>query len=188
MDRKAFVKLAAASPALASPIYAGCSEGDSSSEENRTVTGTPSLDSQTGFTFYSPLAEEWYRGGQYFEWTSTTRNNQGRSVKVFYRTFGNPPTRPQGFRPASPRRPVVCAPHLAAVAPDSKPGGIRKVGLELPDPGPVAKNNHCRCPAANSSMDSPHAPCSSPCADTTSAADPGARVAPPYPADGEEKT
>ena len=89
MDRKAFVKLAAASPALASPIYAGCSDGNPGGDASGAVIGTPSLDSQTGFTFYSPLAEEWYRGGQYFEWTSTTRNNQGRSLNVFYRTFGN---------------------------------------------------------------------------------------------------
>ena len=89
MDRKAFVKLAAASPVLASPIYAGCPNGNPGGDANGAVIGTPSLDSQTGFTFYSPLAEEWYRGGQYFEWTSTTRNNQGRSVNVFYRTFGD---------------------------------------------------------------------------------------------------
>ncbi len=89
MDRKAFVKLAAASPVLASPIYAGCSNGNPGGDANGAVIGTPSLDSQTGFTFYSPLAEEWYRGGQYFEWTSTTRNNQSRSVNVFYRTFGD---------------------------------------------------------------------------------------------------
>jgi pimeloyl-ACP methyl ester carboxylesterase len=89
MDRKAFVKLAAASPALASPIYAGCSDGNPGGDASGAVIGTPSLDSQTGFTFYSPLAEEWYRGGQYFEWTSTTRNNQGRSLNVFYRTFGD---------------------------------------------------------------------------------------------------
>jgi pimeloyl-ACP methyl ester carboxylesterase len=89
MDRRGFVKLAAASPALVSPIYAGCSDGNPGGDASGTLIGTPSLDSQTGFTFYSPLAEEWYRGGQYFEWTSTTRNNQGRSVNVFYRTFGN---------------------------------------------------------------------------------------------------
>ena len=89
MDRKAFVKLAAASPALASPIYAGCSDGNPDGDASGTVIGAPSLDSQTGFTFYSPLAEEWYRGGQYFEWASTTPNNQGRRVRVYHRTFGN---------------------------------------------------------------------------------------------------
>ena len=89
MDRRGFVKLAAASPALASPIYVGCSDGNLDGDASGTVIGTPSLDSQTGFTFYSPLAEQWYRAGQYFEWTSTTRNNEGRRVNVFYRTFGN---------------------------------------------------------------------------------------------------
>ena len=89
MDRRGFVKLAAASPALASPIYVGCSDGNLDGDASGTVIGSPSLDSQTGFTFYSPLAEQWYRAGQYFEWTSTTRNNEGRRVNVFYRTFGN---------------------------------------------------------------------------------------------------
>ena len=83
------MKLAAASPALASPVYAGCSDGNPGGDASETVIGAPSLDSQTGFTFYSPLAEEWYRAGQYFEWTSTTRNNEGRRVNVFYRTFGS---------------------------------------------------------------------------------------------------
>ena len=89
MDRRGFVKLAAASPALASPIYAGGSDGNLDGDASGTVIGSPSPDSQTPFTFYSPLAEQWYRAGQYFEWTSTTRNNQGRRVNVFYRTFGN---------------------------------------------------------------------------------------------------
>ena len=89
MNRRDFVKLAAASPALVSPVFAGCSPGNSGGNASGTVIGTPSLDSQTGFTFYSPLAEEWYRAGKYFEWTSTTRNNEGRRVNVFYRTFGN---------------------------------------------------------------------------------------------------
>ncbi len=89
MDRRGFVKLAAASPALASPIYVGGSDGNLDGDASGTVIGSPSSDSQTAFTFYSPLSEEWYRGGQYFEWTSTTPNNQGRSVNVFYRTFGD---------------------------------------------------------------------------------------------------
>ena len=89
MDRRGFVKLAAASPALASPIYAGGSDSILDGDASGTVIGSPSLDSQTPFTFYSPLAEQWYRAGQYFEWTSTTRNNEGRRVNVFYRTFGN---------------------------------------------------------------------------------------------------
>jgi len=37
---------------------------------------------QPGFTFYSPMAEEWFRGGKYFEWTSTTQNNKQRRVKA----------------------------------------------------------------------------------------------------------
>lgn len=41
------------------------------------------------FVFYSELAENWYRGGSYFEWTSTTADNNGASVSVFYRTFGD---------------------------------------------------------------------------------------------------
>jgi pimeloyl-ACP methyl ester carboxylesterase len=89
MDRRGFVKLAAASPALASPIYAGGSVGNLDGDASGTVIGSPSPDPQTAFTFYSPLAEQWYRAGQYFEWTSTTRNNESRRVNVFYRTFGN---------------------------------------------------------------------------------------------------
>ncbi|MDA1372764.1 MAG: alpha/beta hydrolase [Proteobacteria bacterium] len=41
------------------------------------------------FTFYSPLAEEWYIGGEYFEWTSTTLNNNNARVNIFYKTFGD---------------------------------------------------------------------------------------------------
>ena len=41
------------------------------------------------FTFYSELAQEWYRGGEYFEWTSTTVNNNNAKVNVFYQTFGD---------------------------------------------------------------------------------------------------
>ncbi len=89
MERRTFVKLAAASPVLTSPLYAGCSIG-TAADAPEIVIGTPSTDPRTGFTFYSPLAEEWYRSGAYFEWTSTTRNNEGRRVNVFYRTFGNP--------------------------------------------------------------------------------------------------
>ncbi len=85
MERRAFVKLAAASPVIVSPVCAGCSDGNPDGDASGTVIGAPSLDPQTGFTFYSPLAEEWYRSGEYFEWTSTTRNNQGRSVNVFFK-------------------------------------------------------------------------------------------------------
>ena len=44
--------------------------------------------------FYSELARAWYEGGDYFEWQSTTPNNNGAKVDVFYRTFGDP-TNPQ---------------------------------------------------------------------------------------------
>lgn len=40
------------------------------------------------FVFYSDLAEAWYQGGEYFEWTSTTADNEAAQVSVFYRTFG----------------------------------------------------------------------------------------------------
>ncbi|MEQ8315205.1 MAG: alpha/beta hydrolase [Gammaproteobacteria bacterium] len=42
------------------------------------------------FRFYSELARQWYEGGDYFEWTSTTVNNAGARVDVFYQTFGDP--------------------------------------------------------------------------------------------------
>ena len=89
MDRRSFLKLAATSPALVSPVHAGCLDGNAEGYASGTVIGSQSLDPQTGFTFYSPLAEAWYRAGEYFEWTSTTPNNEGRRVRVFYRTFGN---------------------------------------------------------------------------------------------------
>jgi len=41
------------------------------------------------FVFYSDLARDWYQGGDYFEWTSTTEDNNGRKVNVFYRTWGD---------------------------------------------------------------------------------------------------
>ena len=41
------------------------------------------------FTFYSPLAEEWYSSGEYFQWTSTTVNNNNARVNIFYKTFGD---------------------------------------------------------------------------------------------------
>ena len=46
------------------------------------------------FEFHSPLSEAWYRSGSYFPWTSTTENNEGRTVQVFHQTWGdraNPP-------------------------------------------------------------------------------------------------
>jgi pimeloyl-ACP methyl ester carboxylesterase len=41
------------------------------------------------FVFYSDLARDWYQGGDYFEWTSTTEDNNGKKVNVFYQTFGD---------------------------------------------------------------------------------------------------
>ncbi len=41
------------------------------------------------FIFYSDLARDWYQAGDYFEWTSTTKNNDGAKVNVFYRTWGD---------------------------------------------------------------------------------------------------
>jgi len=42
-----------------------------------------------GFTFHSEQAEQWFRSGEYFSWTSTTVNNNDRTVNVHYRTFGD---------------------------------------------------------------------------------------------------
>ena len=41
------------------------------------------------FVFYSDLARDWYQGGDYFEWTSTTEDNNSATVNVFYRTWGD---------------------------------------------------------------------------------------------------
>jgi len=41
------------------------------------------------FVFYSDLARDWYQGGDYFEWTSTTEDNGDTKVNVFYRTWGD---------------------------------------------------------------------------------------------------
>ncbi|MEE2963330.1 MAG: alpha/beta hydrolase [Acidobacteriota bacterium] len=89
MDRRSFLKLAAAGPALVGPVSAGCTVGNAEGYASGTAIGSQPSAPQTDFTFYSPLAEAWYRAGDYFEWTSTTRNNAGRRVNVFYRTFGN---------------------------------------------------------------------------------------------------
>jgi pimeloyl-ACP methyl ester carboxylesterase len=42
------------------------------------------------FIFHSELSQEWFEGGDYFEWTSTTKNNDSAEVDVFYRTWGDP--------------------------------------------------------------------------------------------------
>lgn len=41
------------------------------------------------FVFYSDLSRAWYQGGDYFEWTSTTADNNEAKVNVFYRTWGD---------------------------------------------------------------------------------------------------
>ena len=89
MDRRSFLKLAGASPALVSPVHFERPRTHTGGTKSETVIGSQSLAPPTGFAFNSPLAEAWYRSGEYFEWTSTTRNNEGRRVQVFYRTFGS---------------------------------------------------------------------------------------------------
>ena len=41
------------------------------------------------FVFYSDLARDWYQGGAYFEWTSTTEDNNDAKVNIFYRIWGD---------------------------------------------------------------------------------------------------
>ncbi len=54
------------------------------------ILGAPHLVAQDeDFTFYSPMAEQWYRAGSYFEWTSTTADNNKKQVSVHFRTFGD---------------------------------------------------------------------------------------------------
>ncbi len=48
-----------------------------------------SIAEENDFTFYSDLAQHWYEGGDYFEWTSTTVNNNAAKLDVFYQTFGD---------------------------------------------------------------------------------------------------
>jgi hypothetical protein len=48
-----------------------------------------SLAQDDDFVFYSDLARDWYEAGQYFEWTSTTVDNNAAKVNVFYRTWGD---------------------------------------------------------------------------------------------------
>ena len=50
----------------------------------------PAQSQQEDFVFYSELAKNWLEGGSYFEWTSTTKNNDGAKINVFYRTWGDP--------------------------------------------------------------------------------------------------
>lgn len=88
MKRREFVKLAAVGSGLVGaasgrspirPAYAAAEDPD-----------PQTLETEFGpFTFYSPEAAAWYGGGSYFDWQSTTPNNNGRTVRIFYRTFGN---------------------------------------------------------------------------------------------------
>ena len=39
-----------------------------------------SIAQDDGFVFYSDLARDWYQGGDYFEWTSTTEDNNAAKV------------------------------------------------------------------------------------------------------------
>ena len=48
-----------------------------------------SIAQDDGFVFYSDLARNWYQGGDYFEWTSPTEDNNAAKVNVFYRTWGD---------------------------------------------------------------------------------------------------
>jgi pimeloyl-ACP methyl ester carboxylesterase len=101
MYRREFIKLAALNAGLAISTGAGSglavgqqlaasgsAVGQRAASSSNAGSG-PVRDRLGTFTFYSPLAEEWYRGGSHFDWKSTTPNNGGRSVRVFYRTFGN---------------------------------------------------------------------------------------------------
>ncbi|MBM41367.1 MAG: hypothetical protein CL483_05510 [Acidobacteria bacterium] len=76
MNRREFVALAAMVPGVSA-----LSQVSGGREPVQAAQQPP-------FTFYSPLAEAWYRGGEYFTWTSTTENNARRTVEVFYRSFG----------------------------------------------------------------------------------------------------
>ncbi len=53
------------------------------------ILSAPHLQAAEDFVFHSPEAEQWYRSGEYFQWTSTTANNNDARVDVFYHTFGD---------------------------------------------------------------------------------------------------
>jgi pimeloyl-ACP methyl ester carboxylesterase len=48
-----------------------------------------SLAQDDDFVFYSDMARDWYQDGEYFEWTSTTENNDAAKINVFYKTWGD---------------------------------------------------------------------------------------------------
>ena len=54
------------------------------------ITSLPVQSQLEEFTFHSELARGWFEEGSYFEWSSTTKNNNGAKVNIFYRTWGNP--------------------------------------------------------------------------------------------------
>lgn len=53
-------------------------------------TNGKSIAQENDFVFYSERAMGWYEAGSYFEWQSTTENNNGAIVNVHYQTFGDP--------------------------------------------------------------------------------------------------
>ena len=54
------------------------------------ITSLPVQSQSEEFTFHSELAKSWLEEGSYFEWSSTTKNNNGAKVNIFYRTWGDP--------------------------------------------------------------------------------------------------
>ena len=54
------------------------------------ITSLPVQSQLEEFTFHSELARSWFEEGSYFEWSSTTKNNNGAKVNIFYRTWGDP--------------------------------------------------------------------------------------------------
>ena len=54
------------------------------------ITSLPVQSQLEEFTFHSELARSWLEEGSYFEWSSTTKNNNGAKVNIFYRTWGDP--------------------------------------------------------------------------------------------------
>ncbi|GIS50946.1 MAG: hypothetical protein Ct9H90mP25_3800 [Gammaproteobacteria bacterium] len=54
------------------------------------VTSLSVQSQQDDFVFYSEFSKNWFEGGSYFEWNSTTKNNDGAKINVFYRTWGDP--------------------------------------------------------------------------------------------------
>ena len=53
------------------------------------LSSLTSMAQDDDFVFYSDLSRGWYQAGDYFEWTSTTEDNNGAKVNVFYRTWGD---------------------------------------------------------------------------------------------------